>query len=69
MTRPAKPETLGAKLLRYRQSAGLTIPQLAEKSDVAMGTISNAENDKNRRNKNVPAFLEVDFCTFKYIYF
>ena len=46
MTRPAKPETLGAKLLRYRQSAGLTIPQLAEKSDVAMGTISNAENDK-----------------------
>ena len=45
MTRPA-PETLGAKLLRYRQQAGLTIPQRAEKSDVAMGTISDAENDR-----------------------
>ena len=40
-----KPETLGAQLLRYRQEAGLTIPQLAEKSSVAMGTISDAEND------------------------
>ena len=42
----SRPETLGAKLLRYRQQAGLTIPQLAEKSCVAMGTISDAENDR-----------------------
>jgi len=45
MSRSAKPETLGAKLLRYRQTAGLTIPQLAERSGVALGTISDAEND------------------------
>lgn len=41
----SKPETLGAKLHRYRQHAGFTIPELAEKSGVAMGTISDAEND------------------------
>jgi len=41
-----KPETLGAKLLRYRQSAGLTIPELSVKSGVALGTISDAENDR-----------------------
>lgn len=40
-----KPETLGAKLLRYRQHAGLTIPELSIKSGIAMGTISDAEND------------------------
>lgn len=45
MTRPTKPETLGTKLLRYRRDAGLTIPELSEKSNVAMGTISDAEND------------------------
>jgi transcriptional regulator with XRE-family HTH domain len=41
----SKPETLGTKLYRYRQDASLTIPQLSEKSGVAMGTISDAEND------------------------
>ena len=40
-----KPETLGAKLLRYRQHAGFTIPELSLKSGIAMGTISDAEND------------------------
>ncbi len=44
MTRPAS-ETIGEKLLRYRQQAGLTIPELSSKSGVATGTISNAEND------------------------
>lgn len=42
----SKPETLGAKLLRYRREAGMTIPDLSVKSGVAMGTISDAENDR-----------------------
>ena len=42
----SKPETLGQKLLRYRQAAGMTIPDLSIKSGVAMGTISDAENDR-----------------------
>jgi len=41
----SKPETLGAKLYRYRQYAGFTIPELSAKSGIAMGTISDAEND------------------------
>jgi transcriptional regulator with XRE-family HTH domain len=40
-----RPESLGAKLYRYRQHAGLTIPELSSKSGIAMGTISDAEND------------------------
>lgn len=45
MTRPRK-QTLGQKLLAYRQAAGLTIPDLSARSGVAMGTISDAENDR-----------------------
>jgi transcriptional regulator with XRE-family HTH domain len=43
----AKRETIGARLLRHRQNAGLTIPQLAEKSGVATGTISDVENNRS----------------------
>lgn len=39
----SKPETLGERLQRHRQSAGLTIPDLSDKSGVAVGTISNVE--------------------------
>ena len=42
MTR--KPETPGERLQRLRQSAGLTIPDLSDKSGVAVGTIWNVEN-------------------------
>ncbi len=45
MSRPVKPETLGSRLLGYRLAAGLTIPELSARSGVAMGTISDAEND------------------------
>lgn len=44
---PAKRETIGERLLRHRQNAGLTIPQLAEKSGVATGTISDVENNRS----------------------
>ena len=43
----AKRPTVGERLLRHRQSAGLTIPQLAEKSGVATGTISDVENNRS----------------------
>jgi len=39
----SKPETLGERLQRHRQSAGLTIIDLSDKSGVAVGTISNVE--------------------------
>ncbi len=42
MTR--KPETPGERLQRLRQSANLTIPDLSDKSGVAVGTIWNVEN-------------------------
>lgn len=44
---PAKRETIGERLLRHRQNAGLTIPQLAERSGVATGTISDVENNRS----------------------
>lgn len=39
----SKPETLGERLQRHRQNAGLTIPELSDKSGVAVGTIWNVE--------------------------
>lgn len=39
-----KPETLGERLQRLRQTAQLTIPDLSDKSGVAVGTIWNVEN-------------------------
>ena len=44
---PAKRKTIGERLLHHRQNAGLTIPQLAEKSGVATGTISDVENNRS----------------------
>lgn len=41
-----RPETLGERLQRHRQNAGLTIPDLSNKSGVAVGTIWNIENGK-----------------------
>lgn len=41
-----KPETFGERLQRHRQNAGLTIPDLSDKSGVAVGTIWNLENSK-----------------------
>ena len=40
----SKPETLGERLQRLRQTAQLTIPDLSDKSGVAVGTIWNVEN-------------------------
>ena len=40
----SKPETLGERLQRLRQTAQLTIPELSDKSGVAVGTIWNVEN-------------------------
>ena len=45
---------------------GATADHLAGGHDE--GERSNAENDKNRRNKNVPAFLEVDLFAHLYIF-
>lgn len=39
----SKPETLGERLQRLRQTAQFTIPELSDKSGVAVGTISNVE--------------------------
>lgn len=39
-----KPETLGERLRRLREAAQLTIPDLSDKSGVAVGTIWNIEN-------------------------
>ena len=39
----SKPETLGERLQRIRQNAGLTLPDLSDKSGVAVGTIWNVE--------------------------
>jgi len=39
-----KPETLGGRLKRLRETAQLTIPELSDKSGVAVGTIWNVEN-------------------------
>ena len=38
-----KPETLGERLRRLREVAQLTIPDLSDKSGVAVGTIWNVE--------------------------
>lgn len=38
-----KPETLGERLRCLRETAQLTIPDLSDKSGVAVGTISNVE--------------------------
>lgn len=40
----SKPETLGERLRRLRETAQLTIPDLSDKSGVAVGTIWNVEN-------------------------
>lgn len=40
-----KPETLGERLQRHRQNAGLTILDLSDKSGVAVGTIWNVEHN------------------------
>jgi transcriptional regulator with XRE-family HTH domain len=40
----SKPETLGERLQRLRLTAGQTIPDLSDKSGVAVGTIWNVEN-------------------------
>jgi transcriptional regulator with XRE-family HTH domain len=42
----SKPETLGERLQRLRLTAGQTIPDLSDKSGVAVGTIWNAENGR-----------------------
>lgn len=42
----SKPETLGERLRRLREAAQLTIPDLSDKSGVAVGTIWNAENGR-----------------------
>ena len=39
-----KPETPGERLQRLRLTAGLTIPDLSDKSGVAVGTIWNVEH-------------------------
>ena len=39
----SKSENPGERLQRIRQNAGLTIPELSDKSGVAVGTISNVE--------------------------
>jgi transcriptional regulator with XRE-family HTH domain len=40
----SKTETLGERLQRLRLTAGQTIPDLSDKSGVAVGTIWNVEN-------------------------
>jgi len=42
--RMTKPETLGERLKRIRLTAGQTIPDLSDRSGVAVGTIWNVEN-------------------------
>jgi len=41
-----KPETLGERIRHLREAAQLTIPDLSDKSGVAVGTIWNAENGR-----------------------
>jgi len=41
----SKPETPGERLQRHRQSAGLTILDLSDKSGAAVGTIWNVEHN------------------------
>lgn len=43
MSNPAK-ETIGEKLKRHRLQQGVTIPDLSDRSRVAVGTIWNVEN-------------------------
>jgi len=41
----SKPETPGERLQRLRLAAGLTLTELSNRADVAIGTIWNVEND------------------------
>jgi transcriptional regulator with XRE-family HTH domain len=62
--KPKKPKTpehvvegLGAKLRRAREDAGLSVRQLATRSGISGGRISQLENDKG--NLRLPHFMDV----------
>lgn len=42
----SKPETLGERIKRLRETAQLTLVELSDRSDVAVGTLWNIENGK-----------------------
>lgn len=50
------------RLFRKRQAAGLTMPQLAERAGVALGTVSHAESGQNVSIKTLHLLAQALEC-------
>ena len=59
---PRPPLHDGKRLRRRRTAKGLTIPQLAERAGLAVGTISNAENGRDVRVTSLRAIAGALDC-------